>query len=350
MLGELTIYAADRFWRAAKSVSLDHLPNLESALAQIVGVPHTPASKAWGAVLLHATFLETGRIGEVASSVADCVSADFPPALLSYMVGFVCTEDRIAPLSVDSIVSKEPDPRRMLTDLQHGGRLNHQAIAEIVLAVAGTKMSRITGHSSLITEVARSVKHPIFIGSQSIRSVTDAALGDFSNRSVDGGRITSLDGDFDVYAYFGGDPADQALLSVLDQMGSAGKYLGIPACCRTHFPEAWAAACRDHDGDVAFQMMSSQPQWTRGDQIDIAWQCNPYGMYFGGGLTWHFPCSLTCPETMAKIDDRFDALARINADFASDCRSFQLREFTLLPDRTVQQGAGNSLGVAIRPY
>ena len=72
-------------------------------------------------------------------------------------------------------------------------------------------------------------------------------------------------------------------------------------------------------------------------------------MYFGGGLTWHFPCSLWCLSTIEAINARFNILANIDAKFADQCRSFQEREFTLLTDRTVHQDIDYSHGVVIKP-
>lgn len=340
MLGELTILAVDRFWRVARNLVCGDSRLVETSLAEFVNLPDATSSKAWGAILLHAISMEPALIGGVISALQEREPGAPPPKALALVVGFASRD-----FDAKTMLA---DPREILTSLQRSSLLSHQAVAEIVLAFAGNKMSRVTGHSTLVAEIARILNIPFFIGSQSITPISDANLNGFSNRSIPGERIATLSGDFDVYAYFGGDLADQALLSVLDQLGAAGKYLGIPPCCRAYFSETWEVACREDDGDLAFRLMSSQPQWKNERKIDIAWQCNPYGMYFGGGLTWHFPCSLSCAATIDMIDMRFDRLSDIDAAFADECRSFQERSFTLLPDRTTTSEAHSSRGMLIR--
>ena len=347
MLGDLTVYAVDRFWRTAKASN--GAARAELALSAFLDDPHAVSSKAWAALLLHTASMGRTLIAAVLDCLACWKSGAPPPASLARRVGFVQHGDRTQ--TVCEVVDQPAlDPRKVLAALRAVDLLNHQAVAEIVLAVAGNKMSRITGHSTLLAQVARVVGFPFFIGSQSVEPINDTTLEGFSNRSAPGERIQDLAGDCDVYSYFGGDAGDQALLSVLDQLNMAGAYLGIPPCCRAFFAASWDTACRDHDGDLAFLFMSSQPQWTDKRLIDIAWQCNPYGMYAGGGLTWHFPCSPTCAATIDTVDERFGRLSEIDATFARECRAFQQRSFTLLPDRTTVSESDASSGVLIQPF
>lgn len=347
MFSELTIFAVDRFWRSAKIWQQAAL--MEPALVALLNNSGSNSSKTWAALLLHSTLLEPAQSEELVSALIDWKTGAYPPSSLTQRLGFI----RHGSVTTDfSDLADHPaiDSRKVLSALQASSLLNHQSIAEIVLAVAGNKMSRIAAHSALMADIAAVVEFPFFVSSQSIKHITDSTLDGFSNRSAPAERINDLTGDFDVNAYFGGDLADQALLSVLDQLDSAGRYFGIPSCCRAYFAASWGAACGDHDGDMAFQLLSSQPQWTQGRSIHIPWQCNPYGMYFGGGLTWHFPCSLSCAATIAIANERFRRLSEIDATFARECRGFQERPFMLLPDRTTTAKIEASLGVQIRPF
>jgi hypothetical protein len=344
MLGELTLYAIDEFWRRARNQV--GAVDAERALLAVIAKPHEVASKLWAALLLHAAKRDTALLPDLLACLSSWDLCSPPPAEFLSCIGFrLYGEQTIAPSeNVDLPVI---EPRELLNALRSIDLLNQQTVAEIFLALVGNKFSRVTGHSSVISQVAHTLRIPFFVSSQSIKPINDFLLRDFSNRSIPGEYIRDIDKSCDVYSYFGGDVGDQVMLSVLDQLNMAGAYLGIPSCCRAFFFNSWDAACRDHDGDLAFLLFSSQPNWSNSGAISVAWQCNPYGMYAGGGLTWHFPCSITCAETIRIVNERFDIISKIDAKFARECRSFQKQKFTIMPNRVVKFENGDLSGKLI---
>jgi len=52
--------------------------------------------------------------------------------------------------------------------------------------------------------------------------------------------------------------------------------------------------------------------------VEIPWQLNSFAMYWGGGLTWHFPCSLNCERTISLINRRLDTLGKINTSLCDE--------------------------------
>ena len=108
-----------------------------------------------------------------------------------------------------------------------------------------------------------------------------------------------------------------------DEQDQAGPYLGIPPCCCVFFNQNWGHARAEHQGDLAAFLLASEcavstPKARR-------WQTNPFAMYFGRGMTWHFPCSWDCDATIAAINRRAAFLDRLLPKEASEFRKWQLR-------------------------
>ena len=344
---EIALWVVDRFWKAIQARPWLRTDRLEAALVQIASTPDAERSQAWAAIMLHAELIENDRLQEVVFALEQRNTHEGPAAIHLEKVGFHVGQTGIA--NTSDLDNRCLNPLDALRQLQRCGLLNHQATAEIVLAVAGNKMSRISGRSDLFRELAKQLEIPFFISSQSVASACDDNLSGFSNISAKGDRIRDLSGDWDVYAYFGGSSAEQALLSVLDQLDLGGSALGIPSCCREYFSKVWPLACRDQDGDVAYFSLSSPDFAGASGEIDMAWQCNPYGMYAGGGLLWHFPCSLRCHSTIEVVTKRYELLASIDGGFAEDCRRFQQIPVLVRPDRSFHFEASSGNGVMIRP-
>ncbi len=56
-------------------------------------------------------------------------------------------------------------------------------------------------------------------------------------------------------------------------------------------------------------------------------------MYFGQGMTWHFPCSWECCATITAIDDRAALLDRLLPEQAREFRKWQKRPIVRSPSR-----------------
>lgn len=344
---EVTLFAVERFWLHIRCAEREVSIHVETALHKIASNPGDVSSRAWCALLLHATFVDTSMVCDVLASLGEKSSPGRPPTPLLNSVGFAHWRGDDA--AVDASMEIQFDLTATLRRLRNIPALNNQSVAEILLALAGTKVSRLTAPASDIRLISQALDYPVFIAGRSLVPIADLTLCGFSNQSSDGGLVSDLAGKREVYAYFGGDLADRAVLSVLDRLNAGGSYLGIPACCRSFFSATWEPCLEQHSGDLAFTLISSHPEWSSGRPLQIPWQCNPYGMYGGGGLLWHFPCSLWCQHTIDLVDARYRLLERLDSEFATETRCFQERVFKLFPDRRFQFEIGGQGGVIVRP-
>ena len=344
---ELTLFAVERFWRHIKSVELSAGSQTEVALRELASNPGDIVSRTWCALLLHATFVDTSLVGDVLAAIDGQSAPARPPSPLLKAVGFAYWRD--GDVAIDMSVDTAFDLTASLGKLRSIAALNNQAVSEILLALAGTKVSRLTAPASVIRLVSEALDYPVFVASRCLAPVVDDALRGFSNQSSDGGPVSDLSGHQEVYAYFGGDLVDRAIVSALDRLNAGGLYLGIPACCRSYFSAAWVSCLDQHSGDLAFALLSSHPDWSSGRSLQIAWQCNAYGMYQGGGLLWHFPCSPWCERTIAVVDSRLRLLERVDGEFAAESRAFQQRAFRVFPDRRFQLEVDGRGGVLVQP-
>ncbi|MCB1633989.1 MAG: hypothetical protein KDI51_05325 [Xanthomonadales bacterium] len=344
---EVTLFALERFWRHIKSAERVASSRAEAALGELARGSGDVRSRTWCALLLHATFVDTALVCDVLDALDEQSADGRPPARLLDAIGFA--HWRGGHVALDAPVDTSSDLEASLRQLRAIPALNNQAVSEILLALAGTKISRLTAPASVIRLVSEALDYPVFIASRSLAPVVDLALSGFSNQASDGGPVYDLAGDKEVYAYFGSDLADLGIVSVLDRLNAAGSFLDIPACCRSFFSATWESCQEQHSGDLAFTLLSSHRDWGKGRSLKISWQCNPYGMYMGGGLLWHFPCSSWCEHTIAVVDSRLRLLERVDSEFAAECCTFQQRAFRLFPDRRFQLGIDGHGGVLVQP-
>jgi len=344
---EVALFAVERFWRHIRSAERVASSQAEAALRELASGSGDALSRTWCALLLHATFVDTSLVCDVLAALDEQSADGRPPARLIDAIGFA--HWRGGHVALDKSVDTSSDLTALLRKLRNIPALNNQSMGEILLALAGTKFSRLTAPASDIRLVSEALDYPVFIASRGLAPVVDSALCGFSNQSADGGPVSSLDGDQEVYAYFGGDLVDRAIVSTLDRLNAGGSYLGIPDCCRSYFSTVWGECLEQLSGDLAFAMLSSHIDWGSERPLHIAWQCNPYGMYQGGGLLWHFPCTPWCEHTIAVVESRLQLLERVDGEFAAECRSFQQRAFRLLPDRRFQLEVDGHGGVLVQP-
>ena len=55
---------------------------------------------------------------------------------------------------------------------------------------------------------------------------------------------------------------------------------------------------------------------------------NPVSMYFGKGLCWHFPCSLSCNKTKQMIDKRISLLKKHEKDLLN--RLLEIKDYKII--------------------
>lgn len=188
--------------------------------------------------------------------------------------------------------------------------LDDQSQVEILLALLGLKVSRLTLALQDAVQLQQILGMPLVCGTDLILAQTDVALPSFSNLAarspiaVDMIPLLRPEQSIDVYVAV--DWRSAAICWALDRQDKAGQLLGIPECCRRWFAENWERCVQELQGDLAFCCLKSQLT----DRIvSIPASTNPYAVYLGGGLLSHFPCSPLCKATMFAVDQRRFALS-----------------------------------------
>lgn len=345
---ELILLAVDRFWRRAQSSGEVPSPVLERALLDLLEAGPTKHAKAWAAVMLSAACLEKERLGQVATALlADRATCEYPSSHLVARVGFTFAAGR--QVQLDAVGSVADSVQHILPRIRSLSFLNNQAISEIAMAIAGTKVSRLVLSGRDLVALSSAIDYPIFVSAAACESIADHHLGGFSNVANRHRLLKSIEPDDEIYAYFGLLVEDRALVAVMDNLNGAGRYLGIPECCRDHFRATWDSVRDKAAGDMAFDLLSRGAGGKIAGKLEVAWQCNPYGMYRGGGLLWHFPCSVTCSHTIELVNGRFDLLNEVDQDFAAECKRYQTSTFWLGSDRRSTQDAADAPALFVNP-
>jgi hypothetical protein len=72
-----------------------------------------------------------------------------------------------------------------------------------------------------------------------------------------------------------------------------GYYLGYPGCCVEKFDENWTKAIKSDKGDLSIRAIEVS------ENIKRYWGTNIFTRYFGFEFIQHFPCSLSCENSIA---------------------------------------------------
>ncbi len=207
--------------------------------------------------------------------------------------------------------------------------------SEIVLALEGAKVSRVSLSLDEGAQLARALSPefvPLF--SRAVMVTRHEHLkGNFSNLTSGTFEYYRPPPDAFVYAYVSNSP--DALRHALraDEEDAAGSYLDIPPCCCNFFNHNWEQARANHQGDLASLLLASESPDSMPELHP--WQTNPFAMYFGQGMTWHFPCSWKCAATIAVIDNRAAVLDRLLPEVARNFRQWHMRPIVWSPSHGV---------------
>jgi hypothetical protein len=204
--------------------------------------------------------------------------------------------------------------------------------AELTLALAGQKTSRISVSLSAAAQLSEALS-PLSVPVFSRRvwtSVADAMNAGFSNVTDESYEYYRPPPGSFVYAYVGSRSDLARKTAIADERDDAGMYFDIPECCRAFFRECWPQAVKHHAGDLA---AISIQRVEAGDSGPFPWQCNVWAMYLGMGLTWHFPCSLRCQETIRIVSARVRALRELDPHLCAELEAVQRRSLVLSPGR-----------------
>ena len=333
-VADVVVWAVEQYWKHHKANYSDADSKVERLLSSLVLNSDECCAKAWAAVIVHALRSDYAMLAKlrVALQAAELGALNQPPESLLRELGFVIEDGRELSWDINPQQRSVANHKTLRRALRQEF-LNHQSRAEICLGLSGTKVSRLHMSALEVCRLSDVLDCPILVSACRYEAIADTALGEFSNQAVRGRRMTRLEDDAQIYAYFGSSLEDRLLVSVLDGLNAAGKYLGIPKCCRLSFKNSWGDSCLNHAGDVAFNLFANLWTTSKSSSIALPWQCNPYGMYQGGGVLWHFPCSIDCRQTVALVDSRIEALRRIDPPFADESRHFHTRPFWLSEDR-----------------
>jgi hypothetical protein len=217
---------------------------------------------------------------------------------------------------VDAIALAPPAPPRDVRALARKLELTRIQEAELLLAVHGHKVSRLSVSLDQGRELAVALSPstvPVF-SRQVMVARTEHLKGSFANLAEATFEYYQPPQGAFVYCYVGKDAARAALADEHDQ---AGELLGIPECCRAFFAAHWDEAREHYEGDLAAWLCRHDAD------REPRWQCNPFAMYFDAGLLWHFPCSWRCAATVEVIDRRLAALSALAPDLARALAAFQ---------------------------
>jgi hypothetical protein len=206
-------------------------------------------------------------------------------------------------------------------------RLKPPARAEVILATAGHKTSRITVQvrDEPIVEALLSSGIAMCFGRTAMRPRTTLQLAKFSNL-FDGDVCPILDAGqgYEALLYVACDGERVREVFEHDQDDAAGSLFGIPACCQTFFRRSWTKV-RMEGGDLFATLL--QEALSESEQVRIPWGCNAAAMYFDGGLCWHFPCALDCRATQATVAARQRTLDALDPMLSGQLVAQQRRGF-----------------------
>lgn len=188
--------------------------------------------------------------------------------------------------------------------------LNDIEIAELILAIEGNKVSRISIPINKVKELIDVVhKLPIYycFSNYIFSSKSDSQINDFQNVISS---IYNLDThykeDIDIHIYFSNNKLKLRQSYVLDQSDESATLFKTPKCCQEFFKNNWEYAVKKYQGDLTRVYFENINKII----IKVNLLYNPIPMYFGMGLCWHFPCSLNCKKTQKIIDQRIDILKK----------------------------------------
>jgi hypothetical protein len=198
--------------------------------------------------------------------------------------------------------------KSVLIQLQH--HLNDIEIAELILAIEGNKVSRISIPINKVRDLIPIIhKLQIFycFSNYIFSSKSDNQINDFQNvissiYNLD----THFNEDIDIHIYFSNSKLKLKKSYVLDQSDQSASLFKTPKCCQNFFKKNWEYSVQKYKGDLSKLYFENTYNVIIKDNLLY----NPIPMYFGLGFCWHFSCSLNCKKTFKLIDERIKILMK----------------------------------------
>ena len=308
-------------------------------LTAIAGNPHSALAVAWAVVFLAMEKAPSCKATERFKrqvATGRFPGADGLPFWLSD-IGFRPT------VSISELDRPVPVPDKRLVDSI--AWLDDQSQTELLLALLGLKVSRLTLPLHDAMKLQRILGIPLVCGTDMVVAQTDAALPFFSNLAIRSpitvDVIPLLRSEQAIDIYVAVDWRSAAICWALDRRDKAGELLGIPECCRRWFAENWALCAQHLAGDLAY--CSLKCQLTSGI-VTIPAITNPYAVYLGGSLLSHFPCSPLCNATMLAANQRRSALSGIAPELLERVLQRHERQIWVSESRAVSTSCPNIRG------
>jgi hypothetical protein len=198
--------------------------------------------------------------------------------------------------------------KSILIQLQH--HLNDIEIAELILAIEGNKVSRISIPINKVRDLIPIIhKLQIFycFSNYIFSSKSNNQINDFQNvissiYNLD----THFNEDIDIHIYFSNSKLKLKKSYVLDQSDQSASLFKTPKCCQNFFKKNWEYSVQKYKGDLSRLYFENINNVIIKDNLLY----NPIPMYFGMGFCWHFPCSINCRKTYKLIDVRIKILMK----------------------------------------
>lgn len=189
--------------------------------------------------------------------------------------------------------------------------LNQIEIAELILALEGNKVSRISINVKEVPQIIELISELniyycfsdyLFSGGSDVENTT------FQNKISNVHNLdTVLKSDTQTYIHLYFSNSQKLVIKSfkLDKIDESGTLFKTPKCCQKFFKEKWNFEDSNFDGDLVKYYLNSKHEFDAKFNL-----YNPIGMYFGFGFCWHFPCSLSCSKTKKTVDDRIKILKK----------------------------------------
>ena len=191
--------------------------------------------------------------------------------------------------------------------------LNNIECAELLLALEGNKVSRISKPISQIPEIINVIDSlPVFycFSNYVFNSDEDESINNFHNTISNTYNLNNLDSylnyDLNIHIYFSQNQKDLLSAFFLDKKDKCAPLFKTPKCCENYFNKNWNSAVKSYGGDMTKYYFRN----IKKGKITRELKYNPVPMYFDLGFCWHFPCDLNCKQTKKIIDERIEILRK----------------------------------------
>ena len=223
--------------------------------------------------------------------------------------------------------------------------LNPIQQAELLFSQIGNKVSRISVPMSNIKHLGFALTGATHVVPSSwvVNPILDENLNGFSNVCLSESHVLDSTNSSEVHLYLGNKIEFVQEAARLDFIGKAGPILGIPNCCCDFFANNWESQL-SNGGDLFALLVRKN---SHDGIVKMPRELDFSAMYRGGGLCWHFPCSIDCQPSIEIIRRRREILKAINPALLIQLESSYVDETTLL-ESGKYSSAGEDQGILIK--